>query len=471
MTTFTQLDHDIPASLPHASIPKAAINPLFGLRRGARADPFHFFVETAKSHDIIEFPNPQGRFFLLNHPDYVERVLQTNYRNYPKSAYYRRVEPIFGKGLFELEGTAWRQKRQTVQPAFHMEQIEALVAVMTKEIEGLLDAWQGLAERRASIDIVTPLMGMAINIITRALCHAPLPGDMREVTSALTTMMREGERILWSLLPSLHGLPSPRKFRLNRAIRTFDAALFALIRERRESDERHNDLLDMLLDSHAVETGGAIGDKELRDDLMTMLIAGHETTAVAIAWAAYLMSKNPQVWRKLTDEIDRVLGERAPTFADLRQLPYTGMVMQEVLRFYPPFWTISRRCLEADTLGPYGIPAGSTVMLCPYVTHRNPKLWDNPEGFDPERFLEERSAHRHKFAYFPFGGGPRICLGRQLALVEAQIYLAMLAQRYTLELVPGQKIEPEPTISLRPRHGIHMAIKPRNPPVQRSHAA
>ena len=268
--------------------------------------------------------------------------------------------------------------------------------------------------------------------------------------------MREGERVLWALFPFLQSLPGPRHSRLKKALKVFDDCMYALIRERLESGVQQGDLLDMLLAQKNPQTGEMVSMRELRDDLMTILIAGHETTAMAIAWSCAMISRNPSLRQTLRAEVDTVLGGRLPTLADLPKLEFTGMIVEEALRLYPPFWSISRKALADDALGDYRIPAGSTLMLCPYVTHRNPRYWKNPEAFDPQRFSAAERDSRPKYAYYPFGGGPRVCLGKAFALMEAKLYLAMLTQRMALDLVLGQQLDAEPMISLRPKGGIHM---------------
>lgn len=439
---------------------RAAINRLTGLYRGARgADPLHFFIRHGVHADVVEFPSPFGKFYLVNEPAYIEHVLEGNWRNYPKSDFYKRVRTLFGEGLFELEGEEWKRKRLTMQPAFHRQAIERLGAVIVEQVDLSLADWRDGGD--AEIDITRPLMQMTINVISKALCTSRVPGDMNAITDALTIIMREGESLLWSLAPGLHALPSPHRAKVRKALAVFDRAIYDLIRQRIEENVRHDDLLDLLLAQKDPVTGDPVSWQVLRDDLTTMIIAGHETTATAIAWTCALLSRHPGVMRRATAEVDTLLGGRAPTIQDLPRLQYINHVVQEALRLYPPFWTISRRAEQADRLGPYEIPAGATLMLCPYVTHRNPRYWRNPEGFDPDRFAEAQIARRPKYAYFPFGGGPRICLGRSLAMMEAEIYLAMLLQRYTFELSPVSRLEAEPMISLRPRHGLPMVIRRR----------
>jgi cytochrome P450 len=305
-------------------------------------------------------------------------------------------------------------------------------------------------------DVCPPLMQMTFKVITRSISNAEIPGDMDELTDSLTIIMREGERVLWALFPFLQSLPGPRHSRLKKALKVFDDCMYELIRERLESGKPQGDLLDMLLAQKNPQTGEMVSMRELRDDLMTILIAGHETTAMAIAWSCAMISRNPILRHMLRAEVDAVLGGRLPTLADLPKLEFTGMIVEEALRLYPPFWSISRKALADDALGDYRIPAGSTLMLCPYVTHRNPRYWKNPEAFDPQRFSAAEREARPKYAYYPFGGGPRVCLGKAFALMEAKLYLAMLTQRMALDLVLGQQLDAEPMISLRPKGGIHM---------------
>lgn len=441
---------------------RAAIHPLTGLYRGARGDdPLHFFISHGVHAEIVEFPGPFGRFFLVNEPAYIEHVLEGNWRNYPKSDFYKRVRTLFGEGLFELEGEEWKRKRLAMQPAFHRQAIEKLCAVIVDQVDGSLNQWRDRTDEGGEIDIMRPLMQMTINVISRALCGCRVPGDIDQITDALTVIMREGESLLWSLAPGLHALPTPRRSKVRRALKVFDRAIYDLIEQRITENVRHEDLLDLLLAQRDPATGAPVSLTVLRDDLTTMIIAGHETTATAIAWACALLSRHPEVMRKAVAEVDTILAGRPPVLGDLPRLEYVSQVFQEALRLYPPFWTISRRAEKPDRLGPYEVPAGATLMLCPYVTHRNSKYWRNPEGFDPDRFTASQVTRRPKYAYFPFGGGPRICLGRSLALMEAQIYLAMLLQRYELELSPTHRMVAEPMISLRPRYGMPMRIRRR----------
>lgn len=439
-----------------AAAPRAPINRVTGLVRGARIDPLSFFMNVSKGRDLVELPNPFGPFYLVNNPDFIGHILHDNWKNYPKSDYHQRVKPLFGDGVFIMEGEQWKRKRQTIQPAFRKSAIEGLAHVVVEEMQGALDELDALAGTGQEIDISVPLTQTAFQIITRALCSEPIPGDQDEFSDAVVTLMRAGEKVLWSLFPFLHSLPLPGRAKIDRAIRVVDENMFELVRRRMESEPK-GDMLDLLLAART-EGGGQLSLRELRDDLVTMLVAGHETTALAMSWTLYEMSRNPQLTRRLREEVRAAIGERAPTLADLSKLAYVEQTVKEALRLYPPFWSLSRKAAEADVLGTFDVPRNATLMLCPYVIHRNPKYWENPEAFDPDRFSPERAAARHEYAYFPFGGGPRTCIGKRLASMEAVLSLAMIVQRFDLHLATGQKVEPEPMISFRPRHGIHMTV-------------
>lgn len=442
--------------------PSPKLMPIIGVLRAARKDPLQFFVRAAQEHgDVVRFNTGPQSLFLLNDPNHIDHVLSSNYQNYKKSKYYDRVKSIFGEGMFTVDGEVWRRKRQLVQPAFHHRKIEALCGVMTKVAEETVERWRPAAAQGEPIDLASEMMQISLSISIRAFMSVDYPLEVTPMARALTVLMRAGEKRIWSLFDFSQYLPTPSNFRVKRAVESFDRELFALLDERKEDGIERDDLLSMMLGVRDADTGEPLTNKQLRDELMTVITAGHETTAVTIAWAYYLLSKFPEVERKLHAELRTVLNGRTPTVSDLPNLPYTKMVAYETMRLYPPFWTMSRTAIEDDELGGYHIPSGSAIMLCPYVVHRNPKYWENPEGFDPERFTADREAARPRYAYFPFGGGPRVCIGKQFALMEAQLLLAVVSQHYRLHVVPGQRIEPEPMISLRPRDRMLMTVHPR----------
>jgi cytochrome P450 len=307
------------------------------------------------------------------------------------------------------------------------------------------------------------MMRLTLTIVSHTLLSTDVSDDADNVGAALTRLMAETNRRLLSLIPlPWNSIPSPRAIRYKKDMKTLNDVVFRIIEERRQlspdARAKHGDLLTMLMEAQDEDTGEKMSDQQLRDEVMTIFLAGHETTANALAWTWYLLSKHPEIARKLRAEAVEVLGGRVPTFADVPRLKYTLMVLEESMRLFPPAWIIAREAAADDTIDGFKIPAKAIVVLVPYVTHRDPKLWENPEGFDPERFSPERAASRAKYTYFPFGGGPRQCIGSNFALMEAQLILAMIAQRFRLDLVPGPVVEPEPLITLRPKGGIMMTL-------------
>jgi cytochrome P450 len=306
------------------------------------------------------------------------------------------------------------------------------------------------------------MMRLTLTIVCQTLFSSDISTEADEVGQALTTVLKHTIDRMQSLFDLAEILPLPENRRFYEALRTLDQVVYGMIKERRRSGRDTGDLLSMLVFARDEETGQSMSDKQLRDEVMTIFLAGHETTANALGWTWYLLSRHPEVTRRLEAELAEVLDGRTPTLDDLSKLNYTSMVIQEAMRLYPPAWIIGRNAVEADQIDGYDIPADSSIILSPYVTHRHPGFWDNPEGFDPERFSPQQTKDRPYFAYFPFGGGPRLCIGNNFALMEAKLVLATVAQRYRLELVPGHPVEPEPLVTLRPKYGLLMTLRPRN---------
>lgn len=433
--------------LPYGELPRA------------RRDPLGFYCEMQRRYgDVFRWDIGAFVVHLVSHPDHVKHVLQDNYKNYPRSLFYNLVRLVTGEGLVVSEGEFWRRQRRLAQPAFHRQRIMALANLMTKATGEMLDRWQSLADSREVVDISQEMMRLTLSIVSQSLFSRDISGDADDVGRAVTLSMEYiNYRINHIIAPPLF-VPTPRNVRFKRALRTVDRLIRKTIDERRSQVHEHDDLLSMLMTAEDEETGERMSDQQLRDEVATFLGAGHETTAVALAWTWMLLSRHPQIAERLREEVAEVLSDRSPTFEDLGRLPYTRMVLEESLRLYPPVWAVSRGVVEDDVIGGYRIPAKSLLLVSPYITHRHPAFWPNPEGFDPERFRPERSEGRPRFAYFPFSGGPRICIGLEFALVEAQLVLAMTMQRYRLHLVPGQLCHPDPIFTLRPKGGVLMTI-------------
>jgi cytochrome P450 len=390
-------------------------------------------------------------------------VLIDNAANYKKTEITRRIlEPGLGRGLITSEGETWRAHRRIMTPSFDIRSTAAYTPVMTQAAEELLAQWSA-APAGEAVDVSNSMMEVTLNIISRTM----FSNDSGDIVAV---MERSAGRYQLEMRPNvmdMMGWPRwladfPRRNVAARTLGEFDRVCNRLIQERtRDPAAYPQDLLARLVAARDEQTGLGMSAQEVRDHVITIFLAGHETTAMALTWTWFLLSQHPQVEAKLHAELDSVLGGRAPVHEDLGKLVYTRMVIDESMRIYPPVHTIARQAIGEDVLVGRRIPKGSTVMIAPWVLHRHVKLWENPSVFDPERFSPERSSGRVRFSFLPFGGGKRICIGAAFSLAEATVLLATLAQRYRLTLAPGHRVEPQGLITLRARHGMKMLLHPR----------
>jgi len=446
--------------------------PIIGLFLEIRSDPLGFAIRTANRYgDIASFRLGGNTVFMLNRPEFFHHVLVENYRNYHKSDFYKAVRPIFGNGLVTSEDATWKRQRQLAQPAFHRQQIAAIAAGMMDEIDLMLDGWAQAARDGSPIDVAAQTMELALGNIARAMFGTDVRDEFKNINESIAIILRRGEKEIWSPFPLPFWVPTLRNLRARQAVRRLDRIVYRVIDEHRQGEGKAKNLLTMLLSARYEDSDDGMTDTELRDQVLTILVAGHETVGTAAANIFYLVSKHPHVERRLVREIEEVLGDRRPCLEDLRRLEYTSMVVQEALRLYPSAWTISRKALKDDKIGGREIPAGSTIMLSPYVLHRNPDIWRNPEAFLPERFNADDVARRGKNTFVPFGGGPRACIGANFALTELQLLLVRTYQRYRLHAVPGFKLNLEPMISLRPAGGVMMQVRDAQPAGQTGYFA
>jgi cytochrome P450 len=429
----------------------------FRFRSDARRGVLQFYTNAAKLGDVVRIQIGFWSIYFFSHPDHIKHILQDNSQNYSKGEVAEFFKPLIGEGLATSEGALWRRQRRLAQPAFHRQRLATFAAIMTDCTVSMLERWRTHTENGQPLDVAAEMARVTFDIVGRTLFSTDISSRADEVRRALTTarehIIRQANFPL-----SLAKLPTRRNRRFWQAIHVLDQVVYSIIAERRRERKNTGDLLSMLLLARDEETGEAMSDKHLRDEVITFLLAGHETTAIALTWTWYLLSMHPEVERKLRAELAEVLGGRTPTAKDLPNLKYTRMVIEEALRLYPPGWIMSRNAIGDDEIGGYHIPAKATVVMSQYVTHRHPAFWENPEGFNPERFTPECSAGRPRYAYFPFAGGPRQCIGNEFALMEAQLVVATVAQQYRLHLVPGHPVEPNPVLILRPRDGLMMTL-------------
>jgi cytochrome P450 len=395
----------------------------------------------------------------------VKHVLQDNNQNYVKGPIIERTKILIGEGLFTSEGDFWRRQRRLAQPAFHRERIAGFADTMVRRTTERLNGWEGPALRGTTFDVAAEMSALTLTIAGETLFHRDLSGEAADAGQALKVALEVTSRRAMSHTVAPIWFPTARNRAFRRAARTLDRLVYDIIEFRRRSNDLGDDLLGMLMEARDEETGEGMSPRQLRDEVMTFLLAGHETTAVALAWTWYLLAKHPTIADKARTEVLTVLGDRSPTLDDLPKLPFARMVVEEAMRLYPPVWGVGRQAIAVDEIGGYEIPAGAIVNVSQWVTHRHPAFWPAPDRFEPERFRPGAERSRPRFAYFPFSGGPRLCIGETFALMEAQIVVAMVLQRYALTLVDGTTtIEPEPTLTIRPRGGLPMRatrIRPR----------
>jgi cytochrome P450 len=446
--------------------------PWLGSVLPAWRDPLALFLESRDRYgDVVRFKFGPFDYYLVNDPNVVKHVLVDNPKAYTKSRNYLGLKVVLGEGLLTSEGDHWRRQRKLAQPAFHRDKLAGFANQMSMATRDMLTRWTREDGERTggagAFCIHAEMMRLTFRIVGLTLFSSDVDGDAKDVGQALEVAMHWANEYAESLVRVPPWIPTPANVRFKRAKRTLDDVVFRLIAERRDSARNSgdfgSDLLGMLM--AATEDGGGAGsgmdDQQLRDEIITMILAGHETTANLLSWTFHLLSKHPEVERRVRDEAQRVLGGRDPVLEDVKALEYTRMVLEEALRLYPPAWVFERQAVIADELGGYPIEPGAIVGLCPYVLHRHPDHWENPEGFDPERFRPERAEKRPRYAYLPFGGGPRTCVGNHFAMMEAQILLSMIVREHRLELEPSHPVVLDPVITLRPKHGIKVRRRPR----------
>lgn len=412
--------------------------------------PHRFFLQLTRDYgDVVQYRATPEPAFLLNHPDFVKHVLVSNGRNYSKETHLNKhmLQAVTGQGLLTSENPLWRKQRRLIQPFFHRSFLANFADVMVAATQEMLARIAGYAAQNRPFDIANEMMTLTLNIVSSALFGYDVHARSAAIGEAVNTMIE---------------IAKPKRPRFQEALAVLDEIVFELLRRRRERPSTtQNDLLDLLIQARYEESGEGMSDQQIRDEVMSLLIAGHETTANTLSWLWFLLAQQPEVVDKIEAEVDGVLNGRIPTVTDFPQLIQCNKVIKESMRLYPSAWSISRHALADDEIGGYKIPAGAIVAVSPYTLHRHPGFWPAPEKFDPERFTPEQEADRHRYAYIPFGAGARQCIGDQFALMESIIILPMTLQRFRLQLVPDHPIEEHALVTLRARHGILMTAAPR----------
>lgn len=433
--------------------------PIVGSLPELRSQRLQFLTSNRQRYgDLVYMSGGPRRIYQLNNPDDIQYVLVKAPHKFHKSPNLKAVTgPILGQGLLTSDGDFHRQQRKLIQPVFHHQRISRYAGVMVDYTARMLDGWQN----GASLDMHDEMMHLTMAIVAKTLFDADVSQAADSVGHAISFAIADASARMTRLLELPLWIPTPGNRARRRSREVIERTILGMIEERRASGEDRGDLLSMLLLAQDEDSGAGMSNRQVRDEAMTLFIAGHETTANALTWALYLLSQHPEAENRLLQEVDSALGGRLPEMNDLRSLPYADQVIKEAMRLYPPAWLITRLAVEDVTLGGCTIPKGSILIMSQYVMHRHPDYWDEPDAFRPERFAPGWEDRVPKFAYFPFGGGPRICIGSSFAMMEAVLVLATIMQRWTLRLAPGHVVEMEPLITLRPKNGMPMRAQQR----------
>lgn len=422
----------------------------------ASRDPLSIFENWAREYgDIFYYRALWIHVYFLNHPDLIESVLVRNYQNFLKDHVVRKSRWFFGDGLLTNEGESWLRQRRLAQPAFHRERIAAYAKVMTDYAEETVIGWRDGDVR----DIHQDMMQLTLKIVVQALFNVESQ-EIGQISRAMNVLMRNSVGIRLLLPPAARFLPTPAMIEFRRSVQQLDEIVYRIIAERRRNEADTGDLLSMLMQARD-EDGSRMSDKQLRDEVMTFLLAGHETTALALSWSWHLLAHNPEGERKLHEEVDRVLAGRAPEFSDLRSLSYTERVIKESMRLYPPAWSLARTVVKQFAIAGYTIPSGANVVMSTWIMHHDARYFPDPYKFNPDRWVSEGAQRLPRFVYFPFGGGPRQCIGSSFAMMEATLLLAAIAQKFSFRSLPEHTVVPIPSFTLRPKNGILMTFHKR----------
>jgi len=427
----------------------------FGSGIDFRRDQLGFYESCAREYgDVVQTRMGPYRILLIYHPDAIEELLVTRNRDFVKSPGVRLLRPLLGDGLLLSEGDTWLRQRRLLQPAFHRQRVAGYGEVMTTFAERHVADWKD----GGVIEVHAEMMALTQAIVAKTLFDADVSGDAHEAGQAAKVLAEDFGARLQSLRLLPYWVPTPGNLRAHRAVRRLDALVHRIIATRRASDEDRGDLLSMLVSAQDADDGTRMTARQVRDEVMTIFMAGHETTAVALSWTWYLLAQHPDAEARLAGELRDVLGGRAPSVADLPRLKYADMVVTESMRLYPPAYGIARQAAKATEIDGHPIAPGDIFIAPTWVVHRDRRWFEEPEAFRPERWAGDLARRLPRFAYFPFGGGPRQCIGNSFAQMEAVLLVAAIAQRFRLSLVPGQRITPTPYVTLRPEPGIRMLV-------------
>jgi cytochrome P450 len=434
---------------------------LLGDLRELIQGPLKYVIKhQAKYGDLFEVDSLSHKVMFASHPDIAKHLLVDNNKAYFKSFDYEILKLVLGEGLISSDGNFWLKQRRLAQPAFHKKRLDMMFDIMRSETLQFCERLDPYQQNGSTFNINVELTKVTIDIVAKTLFGTEVDTSIVLIGKHITDLNAYiSAKVNNPLLPPLW-VPTKRNFAFKKAMNDLNKIIYQIIEKRRQNPEDKDDLLAMLMNARDEETGEGMTDLQLRDEILTLFVAGHETSATSLSWILILLSKHPEWMQKCKQEIDSVLGNRLPELEDMMQMPTLKRVIEEAMRLYPPAWIVGRKALEKDQLLGYEIKKGTNVIVCVYKIHRHPDFWENPDDFDPDRFLPERSANRHKYAYFPFGGGPRMCIGNNFAIMEMTLILSMMLQRYT-PIATQNHYEWESLVTLRPKGEVSFRLLPK----------
>lgn len=425
-------------------------------------DPLDFSISKAEemgdffySHMLLK------KIFFISNPEIIKHILQTNQKNYRKSPAYDQLKLALGNGLVTSEGDFWKKQRRLAQPAFHKKKLETLFNSMVGVCENYISKLKINCQEQERRNISLEMMTVTADIVLKCLFSSDNENDQQELYRTMSSSQEYIMHCIHKPLSIPWSFINGRRRKFFKDLKVFDDVIQEMVEERRKSKELPMDLLTMLLEAKDEETGEGMSDRQLRDEAITIFAAGHETSANALSWTLYLLTQHPSILERLRAEVDRVLGNRSPSFGDVRALQYTLQVIEEGMRLYPPAWVVGREAIDDDEIKGQKVPRKSIIFMGVYALHRHPDLWENPNDFNPDRFSPEKVKERSRWNYLPFGAGPRMCIGNNFALMEMQLVLALLVRHFDFSIIKEHKVEMQPLVTLKPKYGIMMKIKER----------
>lgn len=441
-------------------MPGPKINSIFNGAGRMSKNPMAFLTELNNEYPyVVNWKLLHLNLVQLTDPKLIRAVLQTNQKQYVKNSAYKQLKHLLGDGLVTSEGELWKKQRKLIQPSFHKKYINTLFDSMLACTNEMIEEWKQHEKTSGEIEFSKEMMQITLQIIGKTMLSADVKKDAKNVNDALGYLLKATDIRASKAVNTPLWVPTPKNITYKKERKILDDIIYGIINERKKSGPKNGDLLDLLMESRYEDTGEKMPNKLLKDEVMTVFLAGHETTASALAWTFYLISQHPEVYKKLKEEVRSVVGKEELTFAHLQQLKYTKACLNEGMRIYPPVWVIGRRATEDNIVGDYLIKKGTDILITTYLVHHDPKLWKDPEKFYPERWETKEVQEMDKFAYFPFAAGPRMCIGNNFALLEADIIITKIIQNFDFEYIGDEAPKMDPSITLRVKNGMKMKIK------------